>query len=276
MPSPASRRCIAVPTPHSSETGLPARNVGASLRLRTVKPRGLSRSEAILARNLLSLNPIDTVMPCTVSTRLASLASSWAGQALVQSFGACEVEKGLVDRQGFEQWGEPMHLGPYLTSDSTVLRHVRPDNDRIRTGCQCLEHRHRRAHPIEPRHIVAGEHDPAGTTADDHRAVRQFGSVALFDGSIKRVAIDMCDRQRAEFGMAYQARRATGGATLASVRRVFECAAVTTQRVHGALPGGHNHAAPRTPLDAPWAGGSRGVATRSEKMYRVHNRGTCS
>jgi hypothetical protein len=36
---------------------------------------------AIFARNLLSLNPIDTVMPCTVSIRLASLASSWAGQA---------------------------------------------------------------------------------------------------------------------------------------------------------------------------------------------------
>jgi hypothetical protein len=53
--------------------------------LRTAKPRALSRSEAIFARNLLSLNPIETVMPWAVSTRLASPARSWAGQA------ACSV-----------------------------------------------------------------------------------------------------------------------------------------------------------------------------------------
>jgi hypothetical protein len=31
----------------------------------------------------------------------------------------------------------------------------------------------------------------------------------------------------------------------------FEGAAIAAQRVHGASCGGHNHAAPRTPLDAP-------------------------
>ena len=194
----------------------------------------------------------------------------------MQRFGAAEVKKCLVDRQGFDQWSEPPHLGAHLTADSAVFRHVRPDYDRIRAGRQCLEHRHRRAHAIEPCHIAAGEHDPAGAAADDDRAVRQFGSVALFDRGIKRVAIDMRDRQRAECGVMDQPRRATGGATLALLGGSFEGAAITAQRAHGASSGGHNHAAPRTPLDAPWSGGKRGVATRSEKICRIHKRGTCS
>ena len=44
---------MAVPTPHRRPTGLPARKARASDRPITAKPRGLSRSEAILARNLL-------------------------------------------------------------------------------------------------------------------------------------------------------------------------------------------------------------------------------
>jgi|SRR5271169_247215 len=96
------------------------------------------------------------------------------------------------------------------------------------------------------------------------------------DGGIKRVAIDMRDRQGAEFGMADQPRRAAGGAALGLLGSSFEGAAITAQRAHGASSGGHNHAAPRTPLDAPWTGGRRGVATRSEKMCRAHKRGTCS
>ena len=63
------------------ETGLSTRNAAASLRLNTAKPRGLSRSEASLARNLLSLSPIDTVIASVSSTRRASVARSWAGHA---------------------------------------------------------------------------------------------------------------------------------------------------------------------------------------------------
>ncbi len=41
------------PTPHNRRTGLSLRKPRASARPMTAKPRGLSRSEAILARNLL-------------------------------------------------------------------------------------------------------------------------------------------------------------------------------------------------------------------------------
>jgi hypothetical protein len=54
---------------------------------------------------------------------------------------------------------------------------------------------------VEPCHLTAGEHEAAGAAPDDDRAVREFGSVALF----MAVAIDVRDCQRAEFGMADQA-----------------------------------------------------------------------
>ena len=52
-PSPAWRFRMASPTPHRRPTGLSAGNVRASARPITAKLRGLLRSEAILARNLL-------------------------------------------------------------------------------------------------------------------------------------------------------------------------------------------------------------------------------
>ena len=78
-PARASRRWAAAPTPGRSETGLPARNPAASARPMTEKPRGLARSEAIFARNLLGASPIDTVMPTSASTRRANRASVRAG-----------------------------------------------------------------------------------------------------------------------------------------------------------------------------------------------------
>src|SRR3954463_5995541 len=36
----------------------------------------------------------------------------------------------------------------------------------------------------------------------------------------------------------------------------------------------HSHAAPRTPLESPWTGGSRRVATASEKTCARHSSGT--
>ena len=98
------------------------------------------------------------------------------------------------------------HLGAHFTSDFPILRHVRAYHDRIRAGGQRLEHRHGRAHAVEPRHVTADEHDAAGTAADDDRAISQLGPAALLDGRIKRVAIDMRDGQGAELPMGDQPR----------------------------------------------------------------------
>ena len=59
---------------------------------------------------------------------------------------------------------------------------------------------------VEPRDVSAGEHDTTGAAADDDRSVGEVRPVALLDRGIKRIAIDMGDRQRIECGMADLAR----------------------------------------------------------------------
>src|SRR5262249_56521582 len=55
--------------------------------------------------------------------------------------------------------------------------------------------------------------------------------VALLDGGIKGVAIDVGDGQRVELGMPEQARRAAGGAAPDSLRHV--AAAIAAEAGHG-------------------------------------------
>jgi hypothetical protein len=74
---------IAGPTPGNSRTDFVARKPCASAAPITEKPRGLSRSEAILARTLLGARPMETVMPTSASISAWTLASARAGQPLL-------------------------------------------------------------------------------------------------------------------------------------------------------------------------------------------------
>ncbi len=90
---------MAGPTPGRMPTGLGARKACASAPPITEKPRGLSRSEAILARNLLADSPMDTVRPVSVSIRACSLASVTAGGALCsRSVPARSIQASSKDR----------------------------------------------------------------------------------------------------------------------------------------------------------------------------------
>jgi len=62
-------------------TGLLVSSANPSSWSSTAKPRGLLRSLAILARNLLQDSPIDTVMPMVRWTSSAKRASVLAGEA---------------------------------------------------------------------------------------------------------------------------------------------------------------------------------------------------
>jgi len=119
------------------------------------------------------------------------------GPSAVKSLPAAQVHKCLVDRERLDERGKPLHFAAHLTPDRPVFRHVGPYNGRVGAGGKRLEHRHRRAHAIEPCDIAASEHDATGATPDDDRAIGQLGSVALFDSRIKCVAIDMCNREGA-------------------------------------------------------------------------------
>lgn len=83
-------------------------------------------------------------------------------------------------------------------------------------------------------------------------------------------------------GKPLEAERKSG------IRRVADAAMAATLIVNGLGSaggpfllaaqdsGGHSQAAPRTPLESPWAGGRSFVSTRSEKIHLPQRRGTSS
>ena len=77
---------------------------------------------------------------------------------------------------------------------------------------QRLEHRHRRAHAIGARDVAGRRHHAALAAADDHGLVGDLGVVAFLHRGVKRVAIDMRERQLRQRVMADEARGAAGRA----------------------------------------------------------------
>ena len=126
--------------------------------------------------------------------------------------GAGEIEKRLVDRQRLDQRRQRLHGVAHLAADADIFRHVGPDHGGVRAERQRLEHRHRRAHAIGARDVAGRRHHAALAAADDDGLVGELGIVALFDGGVERVAVDMGQRQRGQGVVADQARRAAGAA----------------------------------------------------------------
>ena len=107
--------------------------------------------------------------------------------------GARQIEKRLVDRDRLDQRREVEHQRAHLARDRGIFRHV----GRITVACG----QSRRASNIgiaertpKVRAIVAGGRDHAAlAAADDQRLVGERRIVALLDGGVERVAIDMRD-----------------------------------------------------------------------------------
>src|SRR5262249_31372172 len=91
----------------------------------------------------------------------------------------------------------------------------------------------RRAHAEGAGDVAAGEHDAAPASADDHRLVGKRRVVALLDGGVEGVAVDVRDRQRVELRVADEPGRAAAGAARAALRRV--AAGVTAEAGHGSF-----------------------------------------
>ena len=96
----------------------------------TAKPRGLSRSEAILARNLLQESPTETVMPISRSTSRAKRASTFAGDHAVHPFGAGQSRKASSIDERLDQRRQRLHSVAHLAADADIFRHVGRDHDR--------------------------------------------------------------------------------------------------------------------------------------------------
>ena len=81
MPAFSSEAWPAGPMPQMRRMGRGERKASVSSRPITEKPRGLSRSEATLARNLLCESPTEPVRPSSSYIRRISRASMTAGGA---------------------------------------------------------------------------------------------------------------------------------------------------------------------------------------------------
>ena len=129
------------------------------------------------------------------------------GRVAMQFFGACEVKKGLIQRQWLDRRGQVIHHRADGTAGFDVGGHAGFDDHRVRAEFQRLKHRHGGFDAPDPRDITGGRDHAAPSAADDHGFGRQIRIVALFDRGIEGVTIHMGDGQAAEFGMGNNAGR---------------------------------------------------------------------
>ena len=247
-----SRSWVAGPTPKMKPTGLSASMMRASSWSSAAKPRGLSRSEAILARNLLQDRPTETVMPISRSTLWAKRASTFAGiMPWTRSVPERSRNASSIDKR-FDQRRQRLHGLADLAADADIFRHVGRDHDRGRAERQRLEHRHRRAHAEGAGDVAGRRHHAALAAADDDRPVGNVRIIALLDRGVERVAVDMGDRQRGQGRMPDQARRAAGAAALGGAIEIGKTVPAKAGRAPSPL-GGIAHGTSRSQSGSPSA-----------------------
>ena len=123
----------------------------------------------------------------------------------MQFAGAGEIKKGFIDGDRLHSWGNGQHHLAHLFADGGIFRHVRPDYHGIWREFQRLEHGHGGAHTANAGDVATCGDHASRTTADDERHVSKARVVALFDGGIKGVAIDVGDGELVQFWMADEA-----------------------------------------------------------------------
>ena len=191
---------VAGPTPQISAIGFGPRKSRVSARPITAKPRGLSRSEAILARNLLWLSPTETVRPRSRSISAWSRAIRSAGGAPCSRSVPVRSRKASSSDSGSTSGVSASIRSRISAADRDVMRHPRADHHRLRAERERLEHRHRRAHALDPGDVAGGGDHAAPAAADDHRPVAQARVVALLDRGVEGVAVEMRDRRGGQLG----------------------------------------------------------------------------
>ena len=157
-------------------TGFGARNFGASLAPSTAKPRGLSRSDAILARNLLQESPIETVMASFFSTSMAKRASTLAGESPCSRSVPERSRKASSIDNGSTSGVKASIIWRTSRPTRDILFHIGPDDAGVRAQPQRLEHRHGRSHPESAGDVAGSRDHAAAAAADDHRLGGQAGS----------------------------------------------------------------------------------------------------
>jgi hypothetical protein len=114
---------------------------------------------------------------------------------------AGDVEEGFVDRDRLHAVGEPPEHLHDLAGDAGVLLHVGRHVDSVRAQAPGLRDGHRAADAEAPGLVRRGGDDAASAPASrigahDHGPAAEVGMVALLDGRVERVHVDVEDRPR--------------------------------------------------------------------------------
>ena len=96
------------------------------------------------------------------------------------------------------------------------------DDRGVRAKLQRLEHRHGRAHAEGARHVAGRDDDAASARmTDDQRLAGELRPVALLDGGIEGIAIDVGDAEALDLRMRQKPRAAASAARFGASRRRF-------------------------------------------------------
>jgi hypothetical protein len=110
-----------------------------------------------------------------------------------------DVEIGLVERQWLDDRRVCGENFPDLQRDRLVGVEPRLHEDQIRAFPLGRDRLHRRMNAELPRFVACGRDDAVlARSADRNRLRAQFRIVALFDGCIERIHIDMDDFARGD------------------------------------------------------------------------------
>ena len=219
-PSRAKRAALTLPTPKMKLTGFGARKAGASAGAEHGKAARLVEIGRDLGEEFVAGQPDrDGDAELASRPRSAKRASTLAGREPCRRSVPDRSRNASSIDSGSTSGVKRQHHLPHLAADARIFLHVRPHDARVRAQPQRLEHRHGRAHAVGARDIAGRRRPRRAAAADDHRLGGKRRIVALFDGGVERVAVDMGDGELAEFVVAHKARRAAGAAARAIARR---------------------------------------------------------
>ncbi len=106
-----------------------------------------------------------------------------------------DIQKGLIQRERFDQFSHIAINGEDLAGDLFVFGHLTANHGEVRAALECLGHRHGRVDTKFTGGIVAGGNHPAllDAAANGNRYIPQRGVIAHFHCCIKAVTVAVND-----------------------------------------------------------------------------------
>jgi hypothetical protein len=117
-----------------------------------------------------------------------------------------QIHEGLIYRYRFDQRRQLEHQRAHLAPHAGIFPHIGTHYAGMRAKPPRLEHRHRRSYPVSSSNVAGRKDDAPLSPTHNYGLVGERRIVALLDGCVERIAIDMRDRQSVELCVAQEPR----------------------------------------------------------------------